>query len=315
MAQNLHSVFLPALLAGTASGLLYLLIYIVGLGFVFMFLPTLPIFAVGLTRGGRVANQAMLVACCIILLLISPASALIYLLLFGAPASYMARWALAAHVPPSGGAPLWFPIGMILTYLTLYALCFIGINVFWYAGEAGGLPTMVSQHINLSIQSIEQEYGSAMGEAAREISFLVFPVTIWLWGICLYAHGWFTNRQLARAGKAIRPDFAITPFSLPGWMLYLLAVSALASLIGSESMRFFGKTALIALMMPYFFQGMALMHLQSVQWPNRRFFLFFIYFVLLSQLWPALLVACLGLWEQLKTLNKRLPGSGSSSNN
>ncbi len=80
-------------------------------------------------------------------------------------------------------------------------------------------------------------------------------------------------------------------FAMPGWMLALLAICALASLIGSESMSFLGKSTLISLMLPYFFLGAALLQETSKTWPSRRFFLFFIYFIIFAQFWPALILA------------------------
>src|SRR5690606_2069139 len=135
-------------------------------------------------------------------------------------------------------------------------------------------------------------------------AFLIFPITIWLWAICLYAHLWLTTRLLRHKHLGQRPDVSVLPFTMPGWMLYLLAVSALASLIGGTSMQLLGKSSVIILLLPYFFLGAAIMHAHSKTWPSRRFFLFFVYFSIVALVWPAVLIAGFGVWQQLKTLNK-----------
>jgi hypothetical protein len=303
-----------AILAGLLSSALFLVIYATGLGFIFMFTPTLPIFYVGLHHGVLTAARASLIAAALTFLGISLSSAVIFAILLGLPACYMTRYALK-HTVSAQGTIRWYPIGMIIVNLSFYAVLFIGLMTAYYHSAPGGLQALIAQHVSGSIKELQAEYGEAMGLIAREWAFLIFPVTIWLWALCLYGHAWIATRMLQKAGKAKRPDFAVTPFYMPGWVLYLLGVSALASLIGSDSMKFFGKSSLIVLMLPYFFQGMALMHANSLNWPNRRFFLFIVYFLIIAQVWPALGLSALGIWEQLKTLNKHLPRGDSSSNN
>jgi hypothetical protein len=100
---------------------------------------------------------------------------------------------------------------------------------------------------------------------------------------------------------------ALQAFEIPSWMLTLLAISALATLIGSPSMAFLGKSTLLTLMLPYFFLGCTLMHRACKTWPNSRFFLFFVYFLAFTQFWPVLILAAVGLWYQIKGLS----GGGS----
>lgn len=303
-----------ALLAGLLSSALFLLVYGAGLGFIFMFVPTLPLFFAGLQHNPNIAIRAAAGAATLILLFISPSSSVIYMFLLGVPSWYLTRCLLQARIARDGTRQ-WFPVGLAITNLSFYAVAFIGFITAFYASEPGGLPALLSQHISESLKSLEQEYGEAISILAREWSFLIFPITVWLWAICLYFHAWFANRALASRQRALRASVAVTPFTMPGWVLYLLAVAALASLIGSDSMRFFGKSAFIILMLPYFFSGIALIHHATASWPSRRLLLFFIYIAIFAQVWPALAIAAAGIWQQLKTLNKHLPRGGSSSNN
>lgn len=310
MRQDMQS----ALFAGIASCALYALIYGAGLGFLFLFIPTLPILFAGLQHDANVTMRGATVAAILILLLMGTSSAIVYMFLLGVPSWYLVRHLLRSQVDEEGRRH-WFPVGVAMAGLSLYATAFIGSMIAFYAGRDGGLPAMISKHITESLAGLEDQYGEAIHMLANDWSFLLFPITIWLWAMCLYLHVWLANRALVQRGRALRDSVAVTPFAMPGGMLYLLAVAALASLIGSESMRFFGKSALLILILPYFFSGLALIHHHTAEWPSQRFLLIFIYIAIFAQVWPALIIAALGVAHQLKNINKHLPRGGSSSKN
>lgn len=314
MSSAMTKEMQSALLAGIISAALFIIVYAIGLGFIFMFLPTLPLFFAGLQNGASVVMRGGAVSAIIILLAVGVASSFVYMLVLWLPAWHIVNGTMRYKLSDDESR-LWFPMGAIMANLSLYAVTFIGFMVVYYSNESGGLPGMLSTHLASSIEELQVDYGEAMGMMARQWAFLIFPITIWLWAFCLYGHVWLATRLLQQKGRAVRPDVAITPFCMPGWVLYLLAVSALASLIGGTSMQFLGKSALIILLLPYFFSGIAHIHAASQTWPSRRFLLFFIYFSIFAQIWPALCIAAVGLWQQLKTLNKHLPRGGSSSNN
>ncbi|MDE3059592.1 MAG: DUF2232 domain-containing protein [Pseudomonadota bacterium] len=290
---------IDTLTAGVLTAVLFLSVFGMGLGFLFMFLPTLPLFYTGFGRGPKSALDAMLAAAVLIGAIAGVPAGVFFLLLLGLPAWYISRESLRLRV--EGARRKWMPVGMIITHLTLYACALVGLMGLFYAFQPGGVAGLLSQNIHEAFADLEDDYGDILDMLASQWSFLVFPVTIWLWGLALYAHGWVAHRLLR--GKALRPDFAVGRFSIPGWMLWLLAICGLASLIGSPSMSLVGKSTLISLMLPYFFSGTALMHDASRSWPNRRFFLFFIYFVIFAQFWPALALSGVGLWHQIKCLS------------
>jgi len=293
------------LIAGLLSGGLFLAVFASGLGFIFMFLPTLPLFAVGLSKQPQLALTGALIAGALVALVAGSPSGLLFLLFLGLPAWYLAKESLLCRGSPS--ARQWMPVGLILTHLTLCGCAAVAVVTLFYAAQPGGLPHMLSQNIHEAFADLQDEYGDVIDALAARWSFLVFSITLWLWGIALYAHAWLVNRVLAAKNRQLRPDFRIDVFPMPQWMLSLLAICAVASLIGGPSLSFLGKSTLISLMLPYFFLGAALMHAASPTWPSRRFFLFFIYFMVFAQFWPALILSGIGLWHQIKHLS----GSGS----
>lgn len=293
---------ITVLLAGLISAAIFLIVFGLGLGFIFMFLPTLPILAIGLSHDSKYAMQAVLAAAVIAGVAAGPVAAATFLLFLGLPAWYIAHKAVLVK-PQSDGTQAWFPIGLIILPLTLSACVSVAVLTAFYINEPGGLPHMLSQNIHETFADLNPEFSDAVDTLANDWSYLIFSISIWMWGLALYAHAWLANRALAKRHLATRPDFAVHSFTMPSWMLSLLAICALASLIGSESMQLLGKACLISLMLPYFFLGAAIMHEASKTWPSRRFFLFFVYVIILPMLWPALILSGVGLAHQIKHLS------------
>lgn len=306
---NNQDIIRPLLAALLATGL-FLLVFGTGLGFLFMFLPTLPLFALGLSRPPKLALHAACYTTIMIGLALGLPSAILFLLFLGLPAWIISKQSLLWRLNDESER-VWFPLGLIFVHLTLWACALVALMTAYYAGDEGGIPLMLSKNIHAAFADLQGVYGDVINELAGPWSFLIFSTTIWMWSLALYAHAWLANRALVRQHKAIRPDYALTPFPIPNWMLTLLAICALASLIGSDSMRFLGKSTLISLLLPYFFLGASLLHRLSAAWPNRRFFLFFVYFSIFAQFWPALIVSGFGLWHHIKHLSTSATSSKS----
>ena len=300
---------LSILAAGAMSGGIFLLVASLGLGFYFMFIATLPLLTLGLGHDPKMALGSGAVASLIIAVIAgSPVLGVMFLLFLGLPSWAIASQALTCR-PGQGSTATWFPIGTIMLRLTIYGVSAVALLTAYYALSDETIVAMMSRVIHEAFADLQKDFGDVIETLATQWSFLIFSMTIWLWGVALYAHGWLANRLLKNNNRQIRPDFAVTPFTIPNWMLTLLAICALASLIGGESMRFLGKTTLISLMLPYFFLGASLMHETSKTWPSRRFFLFFIYLSMFVQFWPALILSGVGLWHQIKHLSAPTPSS------
>ncbi len=298
----MHKEMKTALLAGLLSSALFVIVFGIGLGFLFMFLPTLPLFYAGLGVNARAARDASLLAALVIGLLSGPSALVVYLLFLGFPAMFICQRAMLVRF--EGLDKHWYPVGAIMTSLALWGTGLVALITVFYWGQPGGLPAILADTIREAFDGLQDEYGDVIEALANSWAFLIFPVTLWLWCLMLYGHAWLTTRWLVKKGVQRRTDFSITPFPLPSWLLQLLAIAALASLIGSDSMRFLGKASLVSLMLPYFFAGTAFLRESTASWPNHRFFMFFIYFLVFTQFWPALIVAGIGLWGQIKHLSQ-----------
>lgn len=303
----MSKALIVSLIAGLLSAGLFLIIFGIGLGFIFMFLPTLPLLSLGLSRDASLTIISSATASVIIAAVAGLPVGILFMLFLGFPCWYMVDRALRSH----NGQ--WFPVGIIFLHLTIAACVAVAVVALYYHDVPGGLPAMVSKDIHEAFSDVDGEYAEVIDTLASQWSFLVFSITTWLWALALYAHGWLATRALNQKRQQLRPDFAIHPFPMPNWMFSLMAIAALASLIGSESMSFVGKSTLISLMLPYFLLGAQVMHSASQTWPSRRFFLFFIYFSIFAQFWPAMILSGVGLYTHIKSINKHLSGDGSSS--
>ncbi len=288
------------LIAGLLAGGLFLFVIGAGLGFLFMFIPTLPLLVAGMGRRSELAFYAALLASLLIALAGGLPIALIFAFFFGLPAWYIATKAMRRR--ESVEELQWYPVGLIINGLTLYACATVALMAAYYATEEG-ISAMIGQSIRSAFAGFESEFAPVIDAMAGQLSFLIFSISTWLWGLALYGHAWLAHKVLAKKDMQQRPDFTIVPFIPPGWMLTLLAICALASLIGSPDMRFLGKSTLVSLMLPYFLCGAALMHQTSASWPSRGLFLFFIYLVIFVLFWPALILSGMGIMHQIKGLS------------
>ena len=291
----------PILIAALLSAGTFFAVLMLGLGSFFLFIPSLPLFYVGLSLSTRTVFLAALAAAALVGMFGHIGVALTFLLMIGLPTCYLAHCSLLFKRREDGKEE-WFPLGLSLLNLTISAAGFLAIITLFFAFQPTTLPSLLASFIRTTLEPLKAEFGSEIEFVAMNWAFLPLAVTLWVWGIGLYAHAWLAGRLLASKGQNIRPDMAIAPFAIPSWMLYLLGICALASLIGGESSQFLGKTLLIVLALPYFFLGLALLHQISEKWPNRKFFLFIVYLLVILLFWPALLVSGYGLWNQVKTL-------------
>ncbi len=297
----MKSTGLSALATGFLSGGIFLLVAAFGLGFFFMFLPTLPLFGVGIGRHPRVALYGAAVATLIIGAALEIPVALVFFLIMGLPSWYLAKKALLWRDGSEGRQ--WYPLVLVFLHLTFYAAALLGVTVLYFAGEEGGLPGLLTATIHEAFATFPPEYRDEAIMVAGNWAPLIVAIMFWLWALAIYGHAWFAHRMLAGKQAAPRPSFAMTPFPMPNNALAALALAALLSLTSMASVQFFGKTVFVMMFLPYFFLGAAVLNQASLTWPSRRIFLFFIYFMVALQFWPALGLSVIGLWHHIKRLS------------
>lgn len=293
--------FLFAVFAGVTSAVCFYAVAVLRLGFMFMMLPGLPVFYAGLTRGARTMGMAAIIAAALILFMSGLAGGIFFVLFSAAPAYIIVRRAVLCR-KSSTQEREWFPLGLAFVELVALLALFVVATCFYYASQ-GGIGEALQRSIAENVQEMEPQVQELLLNLSSSLALIVIAASLWMWLLLAYINGWLAQKLAQTRGKALRPNFAITPFDMPRWMLGALTLSGLASLTGGATVAFAGKISLLLLLFPYFLMGMALIHARAASWPNKGILLFMIYFFLLAQAWPALLIAGFGVWHQLRNFN------------
>ncbi len=298
--------FALVVVAGLVSGATMVLGGIVGV--ILGFFAPLPLFLVGLSRGYISAAVATLAGTGVVLAFgPSTITALQYALAFGAPTVWLCRLALLSR-PLATGAE-WYPSGrLLLSTVAFPAAAFLALYIAFLDAEGGLkgtiarlLARMLEVLANLPIQTPPPETLAAIAEFFP-------PVTALTWLTIVVGNGLAAQAITRRLGRNVRPSFALAEFALPRWLLApLIATLALTFFPGDAG--FLGRTLAILLLVPYFFLGLALVHSFAARWRGRVGVLVAFYLALFFFGWPALLVAALGVANQLMGLRKQDHGS------
>ena len=261
------------------------------------------------------ALHASLAATLLLCAVVGPGSAAFYMLIVALPGWYIAHEASKSGV--YSGHTVWFPLTVIFGRLAAAFSFGLLVLCLYYADGKGGLAALLTVRIHeatlMLAADVNEQTLASLQTAAEHYSFLVVALFAWMWSACLYLHGWAVCHELARQKKPARPDMMVTAFPPPNWMISLLLLAALASVIGSPSLAFWGKASMVALLLPYFLLGLALIHEQTKKMQNRGVMLFFMYLLMAVLLWPVLLVSGYGLFHHIILLNKYLSSGGNSS--
>lgn len=287
-------------LAGCLSGILYSLVVYSGLGLLFLFLPTVPLFFIGLQQRTELP-VAIAIGAIITAIAVNIPVALIYLLLFGLPTLIFCQFALRGHA--SFQQFDYTPVGLLLTYVTGWMCALITVVALYQLGQQEGLSTMLSVRVQEAFTTAPEEYRPTIGMLADKMSFLLISLSCWVWAGFLYLHAILAQRLLEKKQLNRRNNLTIAFFTMPLWVLQLLLISALASVIGSTEIAYLGKTLLVILLFPYALSGAAWLHMRSKDWPSRIFLLSLVYILIIALLWPIFILSGLGIWQQLKGLS------------
>lgn len=279
---------MQALSAALISAGMFILLFAAGFGSPLTFLlPTLPLLALAMRQGARPLLMACGAALLAVLALTGTGGAVFFAGFMAAPCLlFIAAWPKR-------------PTGEWLTDLSAYA-CLACLAIASHLSPEGGLQTLLARGMQEGFKTGDPLLQDAVERLSTQWGFALVALSAWWWVAFFYLHALFARWLLARRLRTL-PPLTFTPFTLPLWLLGCLGLSALAMGLGGE-IAFAAKISFIILLFPYFLQGLALLLEKSKTWPARGIWLFFIYFFMFSQAWPALLLAIYGLWQQISSM-------------
>lgn len=293
-----------------------------------IYLGPLPLMLVGLGLGWRAVFTASGVGVLVAGLLAGTPAALLYAVGHALPSLIVVWLGLSNRVgvnilvdgPAEAGAkngpadsPLpglteWYPHGHIVAWLAALAAAMIVFAGLWFSpGE--GFRATVSGHIETGLTALIPMLGGT--DRTQVIATMVGLFPGWI-GVSWVAMGTINAIAaeviLIRAGRALRPKPAWADLTLPDWLSWALVGAALLALIGPGDVGYMGRNLALALALPHFLLGLAVVHGLVRRTPQPRAILAGFYVVLFMSAWALLVVAAVGVLEHWIGLRNRIPG-------
>lgn len=283
------NALLWGVLAGGASGLLFILPgWGVVLFLMLAFFSPLPLMLVGLTAGAMGAAVGALVAFVGLAAFANLAEGLGHLLTVGAPVALLA-WRAGMRRETAEGTE-WYPAGLMLRDLAFYGLALAVI----------GLVLMGQAEDSLADQFAAMALSSGMNASVVTVlTQNIIPLGIMSWMLFMAINAAAAFGIAQRSGQGLRPGPRFRQLDLPQWMPVPFGIGlALASFMQGTTAGVAGAVIAALCMVPFFLQGMAVIHVWTARFPLQPLLLGWIYLMLLVFGIFALFVVILGVIEE-----------------
>ena len=296
-------------LAATASATLYLSLTLGVLGAPFFaYFVQLPLLFVGFSLGTASAGLAGLGALGIVILFGGSIAALVFLVVQIAPSLLAIRQSLLSRPGPDGSAE-WYPPGLVLGHLVLYAAVVMILTLAWVRWATGSIENAFTAAIAQVLDQFEAAGGAAggLGQQIVDYAAIVPGVVAVSWVLMTLVNAAIAQGLALRGGQAQRPAIAFARLWLPRWCGPALAATALAALTVGGDAAYFAQGLAALFSVPYLLQGLAVVHSAAERLKARGLVLTGFYVVLVLFSWPLVVgVVLLGLLEDWAQFRRRL---------
>ena len=288
--------------AGLLAGLIYI-ISITGIvtGVFVMALPFLPLLWAAFRYGGQAITIASIAGSLFVLGLAGFNSTLIYLALISIPA-----WVYGTrlmHVRVTQNLEFhWFPIGLALTYASTYFAGAI-IALEWLLSTTGdSIFDIIKNDIANAASELNPQMAEMLTTVTQDMPYLIMAAFVWLWTFLLYAASMLAHFECFTRGKTPRGHMAMQPFMPPLWLPIGAAGLFILSQSSNENISFIMMAAFLALLLPYFFCGIANLQQLIARQTNPRAWRIGLFFILLFGGWPILLIITIaGIYHHISS--------------
>ncbi len=296
-------------LAAAASATLYLSLTLGVLGApLFAYFVQLPLLFVGFSLGSASASLAGLGALAIVILFGGSIAALVFLVVQLGPSLLAVRQALLNSTAEDGSIE-WYPPGLVLGHLVLYAATVMVLALTWVRLATGSIDSAFTAGIAHVLDQFEAAGGAAsgMGQQIVDYAAIVPGIVAVSWVLMTLVNAAFAQFLALRAGQAQRPAIAFAKLWLPRWCGPALGVTALAALLVGGDAAYFAQGLAAVFAVPYLLQGLAVVHSAADKLKARGLALTGFYVILLLFSWPLVVgVVLLGLLEDWAHFRRRL---------
>lgn len=300
-------VILLATLGGLLAGIFHMAALTGTLGgAIFAFLSEVPLFLVGLSMGLLAALIAGGVSAVVIGVVGGATSSLLFVVTTAGPLVFILRQALLNRVRPDGVTE-WYPPGLLIAWLTGISAAGIALSAFMLAdfpeGYAGAVRAWLGTGVErLMPAGIEQK---AIDRALDQLAAIAPGVAAIFWVLLMSINGTLAQGMLTGFGRNIRTAPPIATLEVPSWTYYVFGAAMLVAIVVDNTVGYIARNLAIAFAVPFFFQGLAVVHALINRLTAWRFALFVFYLVLIVAGWPAVFVTALGLAEPFLKVRMR----------
>jgi hypothetical protein len=276
--------------------------------FMLSYFSSVPLFLTGLGAGVGSSVAALGAGVAALCLIKQPAFAVLFAVLYGLPVIGLTRLALRKPVPVGRGER------NILMAITLYPCGLFLAAVVATAKYKGGLLALTTGKMNEMFAPIKNQPNAdpAMVENFMNALQRVIPLSPALigctWMILMLLGIIIAQSILKQQGWNLRPDFALASISIPSWLVFAAAATGLAGTFAHAPFDYIGTNLCIMLCVPFFFVGLAVVHVWAATTKAKIAILIGFYAILTVLVWSSLLVAGLGAFDQWFNFRQRLAG-------
>jgi hypothetical protein len=206
-------------------------------------------------------------------------------------------------VTPGQQSTVWYPTGFVISWLAVtFALLFVA----WAALEAiGGVRDAAIGATNGWLSTISSPMSDQdRHDFARKLAEIAPGILAYLWMIGSLAMAGTAQRVLVRLKRNVRPTRSLATISLPHWAQWLFGGAIVLRLIGSGDLEYMGNQLALIFSTPFFFLGLAVVHMGSRKVRNSRLALAVFYVAI------AMMASTLGLVAGLALAGLGIVGLG-----
>ena len=307
--------------AGIVAALLHLSVTLGSSGaFMLAYFAQAPIVATGLALGFMPAAVAAAVAAVLVAVGSPGVGALsLFVLTSALPVLLIVYFAIQNRVRDGegeDGAVEWYPLGRLLGWLTILALAAFVIAYLVFMGAENGVRGATETYLRNVLGALQgvQADTAAIDQLISTMA-VVFPaVAAASWILMIVVNGVMAQKFLTASGNNLRPMPVYSETEGPVWPAAVVAFGALMTIFGGNA-GFFGINLMMIGATPFFFIGLAVLHSISAAWPGRLLLLIGAYLFLVLLVWPAAILALLGLIEHWVRLRERMHARRSNKGN
>jgi hypothetical protein len=264
----------------------------------------------GLALGMRALAVALGVAAVAVAAVASGFSALPFAVAVALPALVVTNRALLWRQAADGSAE-WYPPGLVLAWLTAAGLALLLCGSAFLASGPDGIEGSVTRLLGNALDLMAAEVPAEMRANAVKWWTPLFPaMVIGSWLVMAVVNATGAQGLLARMGRARRPVPTYRELMLPEWLGFVLVAVVAAAVLVRGDIGYVAANAVIVLLVPFVFLGLAGIHRWAKGRPNAGLLLAAAYGLLfLAFGWAAVAVAGYGL-VRFWTMRFRRPESG-----